>query len=110
MLGGAAPWFGALAAALLAELRRRRERGDCTTASLARRTMYSQPQIWRLLAGQRAITLESADALMLGAGITAAELVAAAAPRREPLMEPRPERAGYGVRLGRGPVMHVHRE
>ncbi len=99
-----------LGAALLAELRARLSTGELTTVSLAARTCFSQPHISNLLSGRRALTIQSADALMLGLGLTTEDLLTLALDADQP--DPPPLAAipisSYGRKIGRGPRMHIH--
>jgi plasmid maintenance system antidote protein VapI len=96
--------------ALLSELRGRLARGELTTVSLAQRTHFSQPHISNLLRGRRALTIESADALMLSLGLTTEDLLMIALDvDPDPPPAPAIPISSYGHRLGRGPRMHVHR-
>ena len=99
----------ALSASLLAELRDRLARSEISQTSLAKRTCLSQPHISALLTGRRKLTIATADALMLGLGITTEELLTIALDKQPPPAPPPVATAhnSYGVRIGHGPRMHI---
>jgi plasmid maintenance system antidote protein VapI len=81
---------------LLLEVQRRLQRGEWTERALARAAGISQPHMHHLLKGDRSLTPEMADALLVALHLqipdllTAAERETDATPRRSPAAESLP--------------------
>jgi len=76
--------FTQLSQALLTEIRRRQRNGEISVAALAAETCLSQPHITNILAGRRNLTIQTADAILLGLGLATEDLLRIALDNQPP--------------------------